>query len=298
MMQGNRVRASIVFMLMGVCEIGLAREPAQLSQKQRDLVVARQLSEVGRCTETPAVVVCADPTALQEVEQREFLELADRGAVAIRDWLGDHFDPPGGKNRPTFFIAHDVGIPHVTILQEPWIFMHPDTVVRGMAPYLHEMVHVMAQWSWRHSEWIGEGFANYAAAAVVDRSRGYHRSFVLPDGLARLDALFESPEGREVMPLIGPPGRRHQYQGTLKALHVRMMRDRRAYAPAYYALSWSFVSYVIEAEGLDGFRRLAGDQAADSREESSMLPQIVRLRNAWIESMVEGTEKTARAQGA
>ena len=241
-----------------------------LSRKQRDAQIVHELRDADACRRAEHVIICVEPGQLPDASIAEFLREANAGAAAIRKHLGVDLDIPGGNHRQVeFFISRNAGIPHVTIAWEPWIFMHPETVARGMAPYLHEMVHVMAQWSWRNSEWIAEGFANYVASAVAEQGTGYHRSFVLPDGLARLPELYASPEGREMIALVGVPGRRHSYGPADADLMNRLQRDRRRYAPVYYAMSWSLVHSLADDFGVGVLRSMAA-----SDDPSGILRQI------------------------
>jgi hypothetical protein len=229
-----------------------------LSQQQLDAWIVERLRREGTCVRSEHVVVCASTDALPEEELREFLFLAQDGAQRIRRYLGPQLDLPGSNARPVeFFVSRDVGIPHVTVHQEPWIFIHPRAISRRMAPYLHEMVHAMAQWSWRNSEWVAEGFADHVASTVAEGHPGYHRSFILPTGLDDLHEMHASPAGQEMLPLIGLAGRRHSYLGEARELAERLRTRRREYAPAYYAMSWSFVSYLVSTVGYDGLRRVA-----------------------------------------
>jgi hypothetical protein len=248
----------------------LISQDRQHSQKQRDASIARTLRESGTCVESGRVVLCVQSGALARETFASFLALAERGAESVRTYLGPHADMPGvGTRSVEIYVASNVGIPHVTALPEPWIFMHPDTIAQDMAPYLHEMVHVMAQWSWRKTEWIAEGFADFAASEIATTHGGYHRSFVLPRGLENLRELYASEAGQEMLPLIGVPGRRHAYTGEAASLFKKLMLNRRKYAPAYYALSWSFVDHLVRRVGLKGLRLIA-----ESDDPSSVAVQL------------------------
>lgn len=276
-----RVRRQARLLLSLSCAFAQQGTPPP-SQRQMDETIALVLRQHGTCKASAHVVVCVQADVLTQDELDEFHTLAEDGAQRIRTHLGEHLDLPGGNDRPVeFFLSNDVGIPHATIHPEPWIFLHPDSVRRRMAPYLHEMVHAMAQWSWRKSEWIAEGYANHVATRVVDGHAGYHRSYILPDGLAHLDTMRRSTAGREILPLIGLPGRRHTYPADAKALAGLLRSKRREYAPPYYAMSWSFVSHLVDAIGVDGLRAVAmsDDPSATLGEHSgkSMQEQLA----AW-----------------
>jgi hypothetical protein len=156
-----------------------------------------------------------------------------------------------------------------------------------MAPYLHEMVHAMTQWSWRNSEWVAEGFANHIASIVAEGHPGYHRSFILPSGLDDLHELRLSPAGRTVLPLIGLPGRRHTYEGEARELAQLLLSKRREYAPPYYAMSWSFISYLIGEIGYPGLRSVAESNDPSETLRSITGKSMSEHLSAWESALNE-----------
>ncbi len=253
-----------------------------LSPGERDRQVVASLRAGGSCTEAKHVSVCAERGVLSDSQLSVFAGLAEDGAISVRSYLGEMLDLPGGNERKVeFYIGANVGIPHVTIEHEPWVFMHPDTIRSNMAPYVHEMVHAMAQWSWRKSEWMAEGFANHAAAEIVSRFGGYHRSFVLPNGLAELAHYFHSTEGQEVLPLVGAAGRRNTYSPENAEIFQRLMANRRKYAPPFYAMSWSFTDYVVDRCGVKGLRKMAEADRPDVVAKTICGSTLQELRVSW-----------------
>lgn len=245
----------------------------RLTVRELDQKIVKELRAEGDCKSTTNVVLCVQKGEFEQDTLASLLALFDEGAIAIEQYLGTQLDMPGHEDDPVeFFVHSEVRIPHTTIFHEPWIFLNTDTITYDMIPYLHEMVHVMAQWSWRTSEWVAEGFANYVAAAVVKSGVGYHRSFILADGLERLSELCSSPAGAAMFPLVGESGRRNTFSDENAAIFRLMMSDRRTYAPAYYAMSWSFTEYLIGNVGLDGLRAIAEsiDQSSASKAISGI----------------------------
>lgn len=230
----------------------------RLTVRELDQKIVKELRAEGDCISTTNVVLCVQKGKFEQDTLASLLELFDEGAIAIEQYLGSQLDMPGNEDGPVeFFVHSEVRIPHTTIFHEPWIFLNTDTITYDMIPYLHEMVHVMAQWSWRTSEWVAEGFANYVAAAIAESGVGYHRSFILADGLGRLPEFCASSAGAAMLPLVGEPGRRNTFSDENAAIFRLMMSDRRTYAPAYYAMSWSFTEYLIDTIGLEGLRAIA-----------------------------------------
>ncbi|RAJ97077.1 hypothetical protein [Aliidiomarina maris] len=256
----------------------------RLTVRELDQKIVKELRAEGDCINTTNVVLCAQQGKFEPDTLASLLELFDEGAIAIRQYLGSQFDMPGNEDDPIeFFVHSDVGVPHTTIFHEPWIFLNIDTITYDMIPYLHEMVHVMAQWSWRTSEWVGEGFANYVASSVVESGVGYHRSFILADGLERLSEFCGSSAGAAMLPLVGEPGRRSTLSDENAAIFRLMMSDRRTYAPAYYAMSWSFTEYLIENIGLDGLRAIAESMDPSSVSKTISDTTIEEHKDKWRE---------------
>jgi hypothetical protein len=254
----------------------LAEKPAAtaskvLSQRENDLRVATRLKAHGVCQRSRWVVMCHEPGQLSGAESTAFFTLVKAGASALRTELGVNLDVPGGNSAAVeIFIAKDTGYAHTTGHVKPWLFMPPETIKLGKAPYLHEMAHVMAQWSWRKSEWFAEGYANYMASKVAAKYGGYHRSFVLADGLMELPALYSSAEGKEMLPLLSVWGRRHLYQGDTKVLFDKLQSHRPTYAPAYYAMSWSLVDFLIVTQGIQLMRAVVeSDQPGKTLRQRS-----------------------------
>ena len=247
--------------------------PAALSQRERAIEITAELHATGQRYEGRHVTLWVAAGALDEHVAKDFLAKLDRGVEVIRAGLGDAVDEVQAPRRPEVYLSPRVGISHVRGDVPTMVYMPPKRVLDGTAPYLHELVHAVASWSWRHSEWLGEGLANHVAQAVEERSGGYHASVVLPDGLARLDAHLASDEGREMLALVGPRGRRSNYPPALARRFRVMMADRPRYAPPFYALSWSFVDYLVSRMGVEGLHAAA---------TSANGPDLEAMKPAWL----------------
>ncbi|MCC5878321.1 MAG: hypothetical protein JJU03_00290 [Idiomarina sp.] len=280
------ILTTLIFTSAGTSQVSMAMQqsaPAErLTIPQLDQQIVKELSDTGECVSTEHIVLCAQDGTFDEDTLTTLIARFDEGAVAIRQYLGSQIDMPGNGSQPIeFFVHSDVGVPHTTIFHEPWIFLNIDTITHDMIPYLHEMVHVMAQWSWRTSEWVGEGFANHVAAHVAESGVGYHRSFVLSDGLDSLLEFCSSDAGAAMLPLVGEPGRRNTFSGENAAIFRKMMSDRRAYAPAYYAMSWSFTDYLIDKVEIEGLRAIAESQEPSAVAESISGKTIEEHKRNW-----------------
>jgi hypothetical protein len=260
---------------------GSSAEPLSGVALKRD--ITRELQLDGEAVSRPNVIVWAQRGRLGAAQLQEFAELADEGVVNVRRYLGGTLDPPGPDDAPVhIYISDRVRLASVTIDPLPHIFIHTDSVLGGRAPYLHEIVHALAQWSWRRSEWMAEGFANHAAAEVARRFGGLHATGPEPRGLAALAEHLDSGPGREVMPLIGLWGRRGDYPPTERALFDKVLTQRRRYAGPYYTLAWSYVDFLMAELGLEGLHQVA--TAADPETEARRVGgrSLAQLRAQWL----------------
>lgn len=277
------------------CATGAAANPREDAARVEALRASAERLE-GR-----HVVVWLAPGSLAADEAAAFLRRADAGAAAILAHLGPHAGvegPAGG--RPELFIERDSPGPRVTGAAAPWIFLPAAQVRRGVSPYLHELVHVLAPWSWRRSEWAAEGFANHVAAAVVDdpahrAAGGYHRSRILPRGLADLQALRCSPEGEAMRALVGVDGRRGRYAPGHAARFALTLEQRLRYAPPFYAQAWSFTDALVDAHGLDGFRNIATADDQDAAARALTGRSIDALRGDWWAALERDAPCASRA---
>lgn len=260
---------------------GAGAEPLRGVALKRD--ITRELQLHGVSVSRPNVIVWAPRGQLDHAQLQDFADLADQGVVDVRRHLGATLDPPGPDDAPVHvYISDRVHLASVTIDPLPHVFIHTDSVLSGRAPYLHEIVHALAQWSWRRSEWMAEGFANHAAAEVARRYGGFHTTGPEPRGLAALGVHLDSDEGREVMPLIGLWGRRGDYAPAQRALFEKVLTQRRRYAGPYYTLAWSYVDFLMAELGLAGLHRVA--TAADPDAEARKLTgrSLDRLKAEWL----------------
>ena len=263
---------------------GAGAEPLRGVALKRD--ITRELQLGGVSASRPNVIVWVQRGRLDAAQLRDFTALADEGVANVRRYLGQTLDAPGADDAPVhIYISDRVHLASVTIDPLPHIFIHTDSVLSGRAPYLHEIVHALAQWSWRRSEWMAEGFANHAAAEVARRYGGFHATGPEPRGLAALGVHLDSDEGREVLPLIGLWGRRGDYAPAQRALFEKVLTQRRRYAGPYYTLAWSYVDFLMAELGLAGLHRVA--TAADPDAEARRLTgrSLDRLKTEWLSGL-------------
>lgn len=261
------------FVLVLGC-LNIASTHAQSPQTQLAVEVTEKLHASGQRHESGGVVLWIEPDGLDADAVEDFLRKLEQGEAVLRSHLGALVDEPESPRRIEVFMSPRVRMSHVRFDHPTMVYIPTWRIADDSAPYLHEMVHAMASWSWRHSEWLGEGLANHVAAAVEPTSGGYHHSVVLPERLRDVQRYLASPEGQEVLALIGPKGRRKELPPELDRIVAKVLTDRARYAKPFYALSWSFVDYIVAQEGLAKLREVVADQ-----------DRVNTLKLAWLDSL-------------
>lgn len=249
---------------------------AQSPQTRLAIEVTQTLHASGQRHESGGVVLWIDPDGLDAEVVEAFLRKLEQGEVVLRSHRGALVDEPTSPRRIEVFMSPRVRMSHVRFDHPTLVYMPTWRIADRSAPYLHEMVHAMASWSWRHSEWLGEGLANHVAAAVQAISGGYHHSVVLPERLRDVQRYLASPEGQEVLALIGPKGRRGELPPELDRIVTKVLTDRARYAKPFYALSWSFVVYIVAQEGLANLRGVVEDPS-----------RVDALKQGWLAALQE-----------
>lgn len=255
---------------------------AQSSQHTRAVAVTEALHADGQRHEAEGLTLWIEPDGLDEASVRQFVVQLQQGLAVVREYLGDLQDDPETSPRVEVFMSPEVGISHVRYDVPTMLYMPTWRIRDRTAPYLHEFVHAVASWSWRHSEWLGEGLANHVAAAVESISGGYHHSNVVPDRLHHVHRYLDTPEGREVLALIGPPGRRRELPPDLEAINQKVLTDRTRYARPFYALSWSFVDFIVARKGLAELRSVVADPV-----------EIESLKGLWLAQLRAVSDRSA-----
>lgn len=254
--------------------LSLAPTHAQSPQTRRAMEVTETLQASGQRYASEGLVFWIDPNGLEEAEVLAFFRKLERGLAVLRPHLGALLDEQEAPKPIEVYMSPRVGISHVRFDHPTMVYIPTWRIANRSAPYLHEMVHAMASWSWRHSEWLGEGLANHVATAVEPISGGYHHSNVTPERTQDVQLHLATPQGQEVLALIGPPGRRGQLPPETSAILNKVLTDRTNYAKPFYALSWSFVDFIVEREGLASMREVVADQS-----------RVDALKQAWLESL-------------
>lgn len=247
------------------------------SQRETAIAITAELQLGGTRHDGRHVTLWVAKDSLDEATSLAFLSQLDQGVEVIREHLGERVDEPVNPRRLEVYLSPRVGIAHVRGDFPTMIYLPSGRVMNRTAPYLHELVHAVASWSWRHSEWLGEGLANHVAAAVEARSGGYHHSNPVPEGLANIAAHVSSPAGREIIVLVGPRGRRSNFSPEQAEVFALLSTKRRTYAPPFYAQSWSFVDFLVQRVGLEALHAHAM-APADTLD-------IPTLKQQWLASL-------------
>ncbi|WP_218121224.1 hypothetical protein [Aquimonas voraii] len=256
--------------------LAIAPLHAQSPQTRLAIEVTETLQASGQRYDSEGLTLWIDPNGLDEAEVLAFFRNLERGLAVLRPHLGELLDEPESPRTIEVYMSPRVRMSHVRFDHPTMVYIPTWRISDRSAPYLHEMVHAMASWSWRHSEWLGEGLANHVAAAVEPISGGYHSSVVLPERLRDVQLHLATPQGQEVLDLVGPRGRRNELPPELDLIVTKVLTDRTRYAKPFYALSWSFVDYIVAREGLANLRTVVADQS-----------RVDALKQAWLDSLQE-----------
>lgn len=269
---------------------------AQSTPFERDNPVVEAIKAKSKPFEGEFTRIWVEDGTLSDDDIQVFGTQVEDGARAIREHLGEYVDQQGGNDRKLeILLATDSPGPRVTAAHEPWIFIPVTMVPAGMTPYLHEMVHVLAQWSWRRSEWAAEGFANHVAAAVLPGIDGYHRSYILRNGLDDLHAHLCSEVADVVLPLIGANGRRGTYDAELAPVFRLTMSERLKHAPPFYSLSWSFTNFIVDRHGIEGFHSIATADDQDAAVRKLTGQSMAAFKQEWLDQLDDEAGCASRA---
>lgn len=236
---------------------------AQTPKTRDDAVVAR-LHAGGVRHERPSVVLWVGPDALPAAEAEAFADALDRGVAEIGELLGTMLDTAHyAEDKVQVFVARGVEASHVyggyshMQYDKPYLFLDARRVRRGGAPFMHELTHLMA---WRFgSHSLREGFATYVELEVGGRvPGGLSGLFGMTDAAtadARARTLLSTEAGARIATLMGRNG-----IPPADATDPSDMVSRET----YYALSQSFVRFMVERIGLATFMRVYSDPDSET----------------------------------
>lgn len=250
-----------------------------------DSLLAEQVTADGPRYAAGSVLVLVEPGALTAEEASTFAGRMRDGVAEISRLLGAGLDVQRyGTDTLRVVISERVTISHVYGAYEhmeyprAYLFLSPDKVRDGSAPYLHEAAHLLA---WRFGSLsLREGFASYlesrASVALGVEAPGLFGVADTANADARAAELLGGPAATAVLPYIGA-------SGTPPA-EVTSSRDRRSRA-AFYLLSQSFVQHLHRSLGTARFLEIyaAADpaQALEARTGRS----LQGWKQSWIEAL-------------
>lgn len=245
---------------------------------QNDEAVTAQLRREGERFETPHAILWIEKGSLTHSQAQDFALLVEKGIVSIEDVLGAPFDKAHFQaDKVEYFINPNVRISHASSEGKPYIYLSSWRVRTRTAPYLHETIHVLAWWS-LGSLWLQEGLANTLAKQAAQRGGGYVADPFNPENTdfnSLIQTILSQEVGQKVLPLIGYKGK--ALTPADEALFRAVYEDDEGVRPAFYHLSESFVSYLVEKVGLRAIRQISDFK---SRREG-VLQVTGRSLDAW-----------------
>lgn len=242
-----------------------------------DQLIAARLQKDGLQYEAENAVLWVEQDILLPEQAQAALALLQKGIEGIELEFGLTLDTEHyAENRIHVFVVPAVRTSHVyggyehMRYDKPYLYLNPRRLVRGGAPYLHELTHLLA---WRFgSHSLREGFAVLVELDVS--SKGYGKSsglFGMRDAAGaeqHAAAILQTGEGQKVLEWIGRNGQ------TDPAITSPDNGTREA----FYVLSQSYVRYLFTRLGSEAF--LAIYRADDP--ESELLLKSGKTREAWM----------------
>ncbi len=171
-------------------------------------------------------------------------------------------------------------------------------IKNAKAPWLHETMHILfrsKKGNWNEAStvntyfnrplWLAEGLADYSAFTIAHR-------YDLPifdiqniGGFLAMDSVcstrIKSEKGEKVLEYIGKEGSMRELFG----------KDRREYAPTFYACSCSFAKYLAEVYGL---KNLINANAEFEREHAMIEgytgKTMAELKQKWVATLGRFTD--------
>lgn len=282
----RRIGLSLLTAFLAAAPV-FAAPPKPAGQLMVDAAAVTRLTAGGDRIERPGVVVFSEAGALTMEELSGFAEQASIAAAGIRAYVGDDLQLIGGDASRVveFYLSADAGVSHTT-MREPRVFIVPSRVRERTAPYVHEAVHVMLAWA-DGARWLTEGLADHVASQVVSRTGGYLALPLEPSGRRGSAAAYlRTDHGLEVLPLVGAVGSSMSVRQRFPEISRKIGSERRTYAAAFYALSWSFVDYLVSQVGIEGMRAIAEAQGSDAEVLKSTGKTLAEWRVAWLATII------------
>ena len=218
-----------------------------------DNAISDELREKGVKYETKRAIFWVEKDGLSPKELEDFALLADQGIRDIEKYTRLKFDKKHFKaEKLEFFINSKPGISRGSVDGTPYIYLSIARVKNKKAPYLHEIAHKLAYKS-NQALWMAEGFCDYVQTYVARRYGGYDFSSHNPDNAdidRRAADHLRSDVGKNLLPLIGLDGSPLRMNAEQVAIYRPILDDRVVTAPAFYNLSESFVTFLVNKIGL------------------------------------------------
>lgn len=250
-----------------------------------DSGLIEQVSREGIRYQAGSVAVLVEPGALSEPEAIAFAERMRDAVAGITHLLGAGLDAGRyGSDTLHVVVSEQVTISHVFGAYEhmahphAYLFLSPEKIRDGTAPYLHEATHLLA---WRFGSLsLREGFASYVEARVSAslgvRAPGLFGAADTAAADARAAEMLGGPAAAAVLPHIGASG--------MPPPEITSSQDRRSRA-AFYLLSQSFVQHLHRALGTPGFLEIyaAEDPGVALRNRTGR--PLEEWKQSWIATL-------------
>lgn len=273
--------------LLGACQTTALTGTSPYA-READVPLKAALEANGVIETTRDVVAFFPAGALTDEQRATILARLDRGVRAAKRFTQRQNWRYHGDARVYFYFPDARFISHAPGGNSVYI---PLWRIRDdQAPWLHEALHILLwppgrNWLDETDEygdahmplWLYEGLPDVLAAEISAQENLAYFTPMMPEPPSELDAVcarhLATPVASRILPMIGARGRLAELYGD----------DRQTYAPAFYACSASFTTYLRQRYGYGPLLDAIGSYGheIDVLEAATNLP-LESARADWL----------------
>ena len=260
-----------------------------LADVSDDQIVA-QLRAHGLRIEQPRAVLWFDGRQIPQEVASQFAERLSSGVEEIEAVLQEPYDARHYRQaKIECFVSPDAGPSHAYMGRKPYFFVTPERINEREVPYRHELTHIIAWWSCGKALWLQEGFADYVSTEARRRfphEPEYDMNVFNPESEDIHQLASRAADERiatKVLPLIGADAM--PLSGWHRRAFNAIFDDREITAPAFYNLSHSFTSYLVNRIGLANVKAACHAWKPSRAIARRLKEPVGKLREEWLKSL-------------
>ena len=302
-----RTPRNFLLLLMMVLPVAALAAQARVDWRADDPARRAWLDTNGRTIERTHVRLTAPRDSMTAAHQQALADSLERGVLALHDLVGTPLEwqrhdmaPVHILLAPGRFVSHANG--------DGTVFIPISLARQGQAPYLHESAHVLLTgmhpyYAWEQSslatrrdvaehsaQWLVEGLPNLLAQRAATTTGIREANVFATDSLGSAHATCSARVLHAARVSYGDDGAVHTTgQTILDAIGARGLfaplssPERNLVAPTYYTCAESFVTYLVDALGLEAVVALtpaipSGRWAVELERLAAMPLDLLRLQ--------------------